>query len=113
MRYFRYRNTSKNLNSALKEQYKTLIEEEKRTFRKEKFRRKFSTIVTLVVYFSCIIVGIFLFKTVPQPYTCFLKLLVVIFKVIIGIIILIVSGVLTVGLTMPLWKKLNRSISPQ
>ena len=34
MRYFRYKNIDKNVNNALKEQYKTLTEDEKRTFRK-------------------------------------------------------------------------------
>lgn len=107
MRYFRYKNTNKNLNNALKEQYKTLTEDEKRTFRKEKCWRKFSTIITLVVYFSCIVAGILLLKAIPQPYTWFLKLLVMICKVVIGLIMLIVSGVLTAGFTMPLWKKVE------
>ena len=36
MRYFKYKNTNENINSALKEKYKKLTEDEKRTFRKEK-----------------------------------------------------------------------------
>ena len=36
MRYFRYKNTEKNINNALKEQYKTLTEDEKRMFNREK-----------------------------------------------------------------------------
>ena len=107
MRYFKYKNTNKNINNALKEQYKTLTEDEKRTFRKEKCWRKFSTIVTLIVYFSCIVAGVFLLKTIPLPYDWVLKLFVVIGKVFIAFILLIASGVLTVGLTMPLWKKVK------
>lgn len=107
MRYFKYKNTNKNINNALKEQYKTLTEDEKRTFRKEKCWRKFSTIVTLIVYFSCIVTGVFLLKTIPLPYDWVLKLFVVIGKVFIAFILLIASGVLTVGLTMPLWKKVK------
>ena len=50
MRYFRYKNTGKNVNNALKEQYKTLTEDEKRTFRKEKRWKRFSTLVTFAVF---------------------------------------------------------------
>ena len=107
MRYFRYKNTNKNINNALEEQYKTLTEDEKRTFRKEKRWRKFSTIVSLTIYIFCIVAGIFLLKTIPLPYAWILKLLVVICKVVIGLILLIAGGVLTVGLTMPLWKKVE------
>ena len=76
MRYFKYKNTNKNINNALKEQYKTLTKDEKRIFRKEKCWRIFSTIVTLIIYSSCIIAGLFLLKTIPLPYTCFLKFLI-------------------------------------
>ena len=58
MRYFRYKNTDKNINNALKEQYKTLTKGEKRTFRREKRWRKFSTAVTFAVFFSCIVFGV-------------------------------------------------------
>ena len=36
MRYFKYKNTRKNMNNALKEQYLTLTKDEQRTVRKEK-----------------------------------------------------------------------------
>lgn len=107
MQYFRYKNTDKNINNALKEQYKTMTEDEKRTFRKEKQWRKFSTIVSLIIYFSCIITGIFLLKSIPLPSAWFLEALVIVGEVIIGIILLIAGGVITVRLTMPLWKKVE------
>ncbi len=107
MRYYKYKNTDKNINNALKEQYKTLTEDEKRTFRKEKRWRKFSTIVSLIIYISCIVAGIFLLKSIPLPSAWFLEILVIVGKVIIGFILLIASGVLTVALTMPLWKKVE------
>ena len=107
MRYFKYKNTNKNINNALKEQYKTLTEDEKCTFRKEKRWRKFSTIVSLIIYISCIVAGIFLLKSIPLPSAWFLEILVIVGKVIIGFILLIASGVLTVALTMPLWKKVE------
>ena len=107
MRYYKYKNTDKNINNALKEQYKTLTEDEKRTFRKEKRWRKFSTIVSLIIYISCIVAGIFLLKSIPLPSEWFLESLVIVGEVIIGFILLIASGVLTVALTMPLWKKVE------
>lgn len=107
MRYFRYKNTNKNRNIALKEQYRTLIEDEKRTFRKEKRWRKFSTIVSLIIYISCIVAGIFLLKSIPLPSAWFLEALVIVGEVIVGFILLIASGVLTVAMTMPLWKKVE------
>jgi len=107
MRYFKYKNTNKNINNALKEQYKTLTEDEKRIFRKEKRWRKFSTIVSLVIYISFIVSGIFLLKSIPLPSVWLLKVLVIVGKVIVGFILLIVGGVITVGLTMPLWKKVE------
>ena len=107
MRYFKYKNTNKNINNALKEQYKTLTENEKRTFRKEKRWRKFSTIVSLVLYISCLGAGVFLLKCIPLPSAWFWKILVIIGEVILGFLLLIVNGVLTVALTMPLWKKVE------
>ncbi len=107
MRYFKYKNTNKNMNNALKEQYKTLTEDEKRTFRKEKRWRKFSTIVSLIIYISCIAAGIFLLRSIPLPSALFLKILVIVGKVLVGLILLIVGGIITVALTMPLWKKVE------
>ena len=107
LRYYKYKNTDKNINNALKEQYKTLTEDEKRTFRREKRWRKFSTIVSLVIYISLVVTGIFLLKSIPLPSAWFLEILVIVGEVIIGFILLIASGVLTVALTMPLWKKVE------
>ena len=107
MRYFRYKNTDKNVNNALKEQYKTLTEDEKRTFRKKKRWQKFSTIVTLTIFICCIIAEIFLLKSIPVPNDNFLEVLVIVGKVIVGFILLIVSGGLTAILVTPLWKKVE------
>ena len=107
MRYFRYKNTDKNVNNSLKEQYKTLTEDEKRTFRKKKRWQKFSTILTLTIFICCIIAEIFLLKSIPVPNDNFWKVLVIVGKVIVGFILLIVSGSLTAILTTPLWKKVE------
>lgn len=105
MRYFKYKNTNKNVNNALKAQYKSLTEDEKRTFRKEKRWKKISIIVSLIVYLLFITAGIYLLNSIPQPMDFLLTLFVIISKVVLGFILVIVSGVLTVGLTTPLWKK--------
>jgi hypothetical protein len=107
MRYFRYKNTDKNVNNALKEKYKSLTENEKRTFRKKKRWQKFSIIVTLTIFICCIIAEIFLLKSIPVPNDNFLEILVIVGKVIVGFILLIVSGSLTAILTTPLWKKVE------
>ncbi len=107
MRYFRYKNTNKNISNALAAQYKTLTEDEKHIFRKKKHWRKFSTITTLVIYMSCLGAGIFLLKFIPLPSAWFWKALVIVGEVIIGFILLIACGVLTAALTMPLWKKVE------
>lgn len=107
MRYFKYKNTNKNVSNALKDQYKTLTSCEKRIFRKEKRWRKFSTIVSHIVFISSAIAGLYLIKSIPQPSGWFLKLLVYIGKAIVGVISLIVAGVFTFGVTMPLWKKVE------
>ena len=107
MRYFRYKNTDKNVNNALKEQYKTLTENEKRKFCKKKRWQKFSTIVTITVFICYIIVEIFLLESIPVPNDIFLEVLVIVGKVIVGFILLIVSGGLTAILTTPLWKKVE------
>lgn len=107
MRYFRYKNTNKNINNALAEQYQTLTEDEKCIFRKKNCWRKFSTIVTLIIYISCLVAGIFLLKSIPLPSGWFWKTFVIVGEVIVGFILLIACGVLTVALTMPLWKKVE------
>lgn len=107
VRYFKYKNINKNLNHALKEQYKTLTMCEKRTVRKEERWRKFSTIITLIVYFSCIVIGIYWIKSIPHPSFLLWRILVIIGKVLIGLILLIVSTLVTYGLTFPLWRKVE------
>ena len=105
MRYFKYKNTNQNINNALKEQYKTLTEDEKRIFRKEKRWRKFSTIVSCTIYISCIVVGILLLILIPQPSAWNLKIFTIFGKVIIGCTLPIVGAVLAIGFSMPLLKK--------
>ena len=106
MRYFRYKNTNKNINIALKEQYKALTEDEKRTFRKQKALAKFGIVTFLVVYACCVLVGMCLLQFIPTPSNGALEILIIIGKVIGGFVwIFFVSSILSFGLTTPLWKK--------
>ena len=107
MRYFKYKNTNKNINNALKEQYKTLTEDEKRTFRKEKCWRKFSRFVSGIIYILCTCAGCFLIRPIPLPSAWLLKTLVIVGTVMLGFILLLVSGAITLGLTKPLWQKVE------
>ena len=105
MRYFRYENTNENLNNDLKEQYKTLNNCEKRIFRKEKMRQKIITAVSIFIYIVAVAAGLCLLNLIPQPNGLFWRLLVGAGKLIAGLFILVICGVLTVELTKGLWKK--------
>lgn len=107
VRYFKYKNTDKNFNSALKEQYKALTVDEKRTIRKQRIWEKVSTIVFYIVFFACAIAGIWLITLIPKLSGSFWGILGFVGKVMLGIVVLIVSGFLTAGLTKPLWKKVE------
>ena len=106
MRYFRYKNTNKNIHIAFKEQYKALTEDEKRTFRKQKAWVKFAVVTFLVVYICCVLVGMYLLQLSPTPSNGALETLVIIGKVIGGLVwIFFVSSILSYRLTLPLWEK--------
>lgn len=107
MRYFRYKNTNKNLNNAFKEQYKSLTEYEKRTVRKEKCWRRLSTIISLLIFFSCMIAIRYIIKSIPQSSGLLWEVLIAIVKVILFVVLFIVSVLLTYGITCPLWKKVE------
>lgn len=113
MQYFRYENTNENLNNDLKEQYKTLNNCEKRIFRKEKMRQKIITAVSIFIYIVVAAAGLCLLNLIPQPNGLFWRLLVGAGKLIAGLFILVICGVLTVELTKGYGKKPNRSMSPQ
>ncbi len=107
MRYFKYNNTAKNANRALREHYKILTADEKRTIRKEKAWRRISTIMTAIVFFFFEFAAIFAVKLIPQPDWWLWSLFVIIGKVAIGVLLTCISGLLTAGLTNPMWKKVQ------
>lgn len=108
MRYFRYRHSANRLNNkAIIEHYKSLTKDEKKTFCKERFCRRFATILGIVCYVSSVSVGIYLLKLIPMPNNSFLDILVMFGKVIAGIAVLIACGFLTYGVCLPLIKKIE------
>ena len=107
MRYFKYKNTNKNMNNALKEQYLSLTKDEKSTVRKEKVWRRFSSIVAFIIFFSCMSVSFWLIVKIPAPINLWLGTLVVIGKMLLFFALLIVCGILAYVITIPLWKKVG------
>ena len=107
VQYFKYKNTNKNRNNALKEQYKSLTRDEKRTFRKAKRWTIFSHIAALLIFIFFMKFGIFLLDAIPLPSAWLPELLVIIAKAILGLGLLMIGIVFAVALTMPLWKKVE------
>lgn len=112
MRYFKCNNGNIIFNTALKEQYKILTEDEKRIFRKRKRWKAFSLIVFFLLYFLCFAFGIYLLVMIPLPNHWFMEALVIVGKMIIGFIIAILSGGLSFWITTPLWNKLDSLHTP-
>ena len=107
MRYFRYKNTDKNFNNALKEQYKTLTTDEKRIFRKKKTWQKFSMIVFFMILCACMGLGVFILHSIKLPGAWYVQIPGLLGKVVFAFIWLVGSFVLTVLLTKPLWEKVE------
>lgn len=96
------------MNIALKEQYLSLTKDEKRTVRKGKLWRTVSVVTSSVIFFSCIAVGIYLLMLIPKPSAAGWALLYHIGMVLLGFGLLIVSFLLACGITLPLWKQVEK-----
>lgn len=108
MRYFRYKNENKNFNSAMREYYLRLTKDEKRTFRKEKFWNVVSLIVSVVVFFTCVTLGIYSLTLIPKPDAVGWRILFYIGLGLLGIVSLVISCLVTYAVTFPLWKQANK-----
>lgn len=107
MRYFRYANTDKNLNNALKAQYKALDDDEKRIVRRQKRWRRFSMAVSVILFSVITTAGVYLLRSIPRPDSWFWQLITGIAKGGAGLIMAVGACVLTAHLTGPLWKKVE------
>lgn len=108
MRYFKYKDTKKNMNNALKEQYASLTKDEKRLFRKHKLWKRIFSIVAITIFFSIMFTGIYFLTLIPQPKTWYWGVLYGIGMMLLGFILLLVSGLATLFVTLPLQKKSDK-----
>lgn len=107
MRYFKYKHTNKTINTALSAQYKALTHEGKRILHQQRRWRKFSNIVAVIIFVSCVAGGICLISLIPQPDNLAAAIFAFIGKVLLSPVLAMVSAFLTFGLTSPLWKKVE------
>lgn len=105
MRYFRYDNTNEGQNNALRERYKTLTVKEKSTLRKKNVWKDLGGVVTATLFFLFVVIGICLIELIPQPDWWLWGILVSVGKLMLGLILLIVSGISAYILTLPMRKK--------
>lgn len=105
MRYFQYPNTGENRNNALREQYKTLTQQEKQRVRSEKRWRILCEIVTFVMFGLFMVACVAFLKWIPRPEHWAARMLAAVGKIILGILLLALGGGLTVWATRPLWNK--------
>lgn len=93
------------MSNALKEQYLDLTKDEKRTFRKNRLWRRFSTVVAYIVFLSCLVIGIYLLTLIPKPSIRGLIFIYYVGMVLLYLVLPVLIGLLTYGITLPLWKK--------
>ena len=107
MRYFRYKNTDKNINNALQEQYKTLTADERHALRKQRRWRIFATIVILLILSASFVASIVLNDLIPGPSAWYWFVPYFIGKGLITGIMLFVGCVLVFVLVKPLLEKIE------
>ncbi|MBR6801482.1 MAG: hypothetical protein IKM61_07015 [Eubacteriaceae bacterium] len=107
MRYFKYKNTAKNYNNALKEQYKTLTKDEKEIVRKERTWLRLTSIISPGIFCIVCMWGIILLKRIPRPDNLFWIIIYYAGMLLLGFFVLIVSGLLTYVMSIPLFKKID------
>ena len=105
MRYFKYKNTAKNENNALRAQYQSLTADEKRIFRKEKRLRTISEVLAWVIFCLVMAAGIMMIKDIPTPKMLPWRILVFAGKVILHLILVIISAIAAWIADIPLTKK--------
>lgn len=107
MRYFRYQNTNKNIDIALKERYKSLSKNEQRTVRQKEAWRSFSMVVTVIAFSLITFPGFYLIASIPSPSGWWWKLPVIVAKLLLSCVFFVTGCFLTYILTRSLWKKVN------
>ncbi|MBQ5782092.1 MAG: hypothetical protein IIV99_01740 [Oscillospiraceae bacterium] len=105
MRYFKYTDADKTYNNALKEQYKSLTKDEKATVRKEKMWTKISIVVYFVLFAIFLLMTYCLLKYTPPQEKWGWDFALGAAKVLIGLGLFVLSGVLAAVLVTPFWEK--------
>lgn len=105
MRYFRYQNTDKARNNALKAEYKTLMENKERILQRKKRWTDISITVAVALFFSWSVGVIWLLNTIAQPQNRWLEGLMRMGKGVLGFCLLVAGCVVTVVLTGPLRRR--------
>ena len=105
MWYFKYTDIYKTYNNALKEHYKSLTKDEKDIVRKEKLWTKISIAVFFVFFILFVVVGYCLLKFIPPQEKWGWVLVTGIAKVLIGFVLIVLSGIVAAVPTIPFRKK--------
>lgn len=105
MRYFKYKHANKSYSNALKEQYKSLIGNEKNIARKAKFWRRISLICSAFVFIFFFVLGIYFLDFIPQPHRDFWQYFIRFCLFFAELILFVICAVITFILTKPLWRK--------
>jgi len=106
-RYFKYKNTDKNYNNALREQYKTLTKHEKYIFRKDRFWIRLMSIFSSFVFCIFCVLGLFLLDKIPHPDELVWIIIYSTGMFLSGFVVILLSGLLTFALSIPLFNKIN------
>ena len=107
MRFFRFKNTDKALEQALRAQYKTLSADEQRLIRKEKRWRNFALTVTLLLFVGLMGASICLLIQLPDPDGIIWTILAILGKVLLGFLFFFISLLLMALCVTPLWNKVE------
>ena len=107
MRYFKYKNTNKTYQNALKEHYTAMTSDEQLIVRKRKRWHAFSSIISLTILIILLIPSISFLSKISLPDSIFWMILVCIAELLASFIIFIICGVITITITTPLWRKVD------
>lgn len=105
MRYFKYKNTDKNRNNALKAQYRSLTADEQRTVRREKRWRWVLNALFYLIFITYMVAVVRILKLIPVPERSLFRFLAAIGIYLIGLLLTIPGAVLAGWLTTPVRKK--------
>ena len=96
------------MQNAMREQYLSLTEDEKRTVRKEKFWSALNCGVLFIAFFTCVVASVFFLKKIPNTENAWLEALIIIGKTLAGLILIFISCIIAYWITFPLRRKAEK-----